>query len=902
MDAGNSQKSDPEKLSSALAMAVLIAVSFSLLAATAWSQADPEVAALIQRLKDKNTNVKVRRNAALALGFMKANQKEAVPALVAALKDPDAEVRRDAAFALGEIGPGAKEAVPALIAALKDPDGGVRRIAIGVLGMIGLGAKEAVPALIAALKDPDAGVRGSAAQALGWIGLGAKEAVPALIAALKDPLRLSESAGALVTFADAARDAKRTDMIEQIDQVAKALEANSFPEHAKRVRIDADLLRAIQPPWYQRLFAEVGHHPVIAGVAAVYFGLFFVSVVLLLLYPLALLRISQAAASLSTAPTINKVIGVGEAVFVFGLFRYHPRVLDAWVSRHIAPARDQFNSTPTAKQREVHVVEVPVELDHQVIPGLRAEDLQHVFNRNRTDVLVWGEGGSGKTSLACQIARWVMSDDRATRPCAQRMLPILIEQDLNLEVGKDKAVLIEVIRGQLKELTGDVDAPPQELVRHLLKRKRVLLIADGLSELSPVTQNKLRPLDPEFDANALVVTSRLEEGLDGVIKTVIHPHRIPGNRLSSFMEAYLTRCGKRALFDDAEFFEGCKRLSSMVGERDTTVLLARLYADQIIAAKERQASEDLPENIPDLMLEYLNRINRKNPQKREDRRVHAAAKTIAWECLRQSFRPIPAPFDAVVAALGEDAKPTLEYMERDLHLVETIGAARDRIRFALDPLAEYMAAFEVLERYGDDEDAWREFLARADAAQGAPESIKGFLLAVRDCCQAKGTELNVPSFVAVELVKRAGLDPQAVSTALVQQRVKDLIFRLNLPHADDRGAAPHALGTIGADAQAAVPALIEKLGDADGTVRYAALVALRQIAPNNQTVVPALTQSLNDGTPGAVGLVAALSAEGLDDAMFAAEALKQFHPETLHAMQGFGDGLKQPDYVSKPES
>ena len=87
MDAGNSQKSDPEKLSSALAMAVLIAVSFSLLAATAWSQADPEVAALIQRLKDKNTNVKVRRNAALALGFMKANQKEAVPALVAALKD-----------------------------------------------------------------------------------------------------------------------------------------------------------------------------------------------------------------------------------------------------------------------------------------------------------------------------------------------------------------------------------------------------------------------------------------------------------------------------------------------------------------------------------------------------------------------------------------------------------------------------------------------------------------------------------------------------------------------------------------------------------------------------------------------------------------------------------------------
>ena len=52
-----------------------------------------------------------------------------------------------------------------------------------------------------------------------------------------------------------------------------------------------------------------------------------------------------------------------------------------------------------------------------------------------------------------------MSDDRVTRPYAQRMLPILIEQDLNLEVGKDKAVLMEVVRGRLKELTGEVDAP-----------------------------------------------------------------------------------------------------------------------------------------------------------------------------------------------------------------------------------------------------------------------------------------------------------------------------------------------------------------------------------------------------------------------------------------------------------
>ena len=428
-----------------------------------------------------------------------------------------------------------------------------------------------------------------------------------------------------------------------------------------------------------------------------------------------------------------------------------------------------------------------------------------------------------------------------------------------------------------------------------------MLIADGLSELNEPTRKKLRPVDPEFDANALVVTSRLEESLDGVTKTVIHPHRIQGNRLSSFMEAYLSRCGRRALFDDAEFFEGCKRLSGMVGERDTTVLLAKLYADQMITVKDRQASEDLPENIPDLMLEYLNRINRTKREK-DDRTVHGAAKTVAWECLRQSFRPIPARFDAVVAGLGEGAKPTLEYMVRALHLVETIGAARDRIRFALDPLAEYMAALHVLEHCADDQDAWREFLSRADAAPDAPKGIKGFLLAVRDCCLAKGAGLNVPSFVAVELAKQAGLNPEEVSTARVQQRVRDLISRLNLPHADDRRAAALALGTIGSHAQAAVAALMERLADDDGAVRYAALVALGQITPNSQTVVPAVTHSLSDGTPGAVGLLAALSAEDLDHAMFAAEALKQFKPETLHAIHGSGDGLKRLDEGSKPES
>ena len=76
---------------------------------------------------------------------------EAVPALIAALRDPDAPVRLQAARALSRIGPEAAPAVPALTAALSDHDVLVRRNAARALGQIGPAAKHAVPELIRAL-------------------------------------------------------------------------------------------------------------------------------------------------------------------------------------------------------------------------------------------------------------------------------------------------------------------------------------------------------------------------------------------------------------------------------------------------------------------------------------------------------------------------------------------------------------------------------------------------------------------------------------------------------------------------------------------------------------------------------------------------------------------------------
>lgn len=60
--------------------------------------------------------------------------------------------------------------------------------------------------------------------------------------------------------------------------------------------------------------------------------------------------------------------------------------------------------------------------------------------------------------------------------------------------------------------------------------------------------------------------------------------------------------------------------------------------------------------------------------------------------------------------------------------------------------------------YKNDETLWRGFLAQAESMPNV-EAIKGFLLAVLDCCVAKVTEVQVPDFVAEELAKLVGLVP-----------------------------------------------------------------------------------------------------------------------------------------------
>jgi len=451
-------------------------------------------------------------------------------------------------------------------------------------------------------------------------------------------------------------------------------------------------------------------HPYWSAVIAGYLGLLLCWLIFSRIRPLWLYRINEALKPYTDFALPKELGGIKiplRYVLLVGFFHYSHRVLNTWVTQHLMTAREEFQRKTTVSDRAVHIP-LPVSLDGHEISHLTVEQVRPTFNQSRACLLIWGEGGVGKTSMACQVARWAMADMPSERLCAQHpMLPVLIEQALELKDKEHPHPFTDALRGELQALTHAEDPIPEEFVLQLLRRRRVLVIVDHFSEMPDATRQEIRPGQPEFPANALVITSRLEKPLGGVSPTTVNPLRIQGQWqvLASFLEDYLTARGKRDRFDSAEFFEYCRRLSLVVGTRDITVLLAKLYAELMIAAKEGNTNESLPETIPDLMLSYVNEVNRGiESHKQDDRLVHRVAKIMAWECLKRTYRPTPAPRQNVLAALtGEqDAEVMLTYLENRLRLIQTWGAGRNEICFTLDPLAEYLAGLHVLDQYGDN--------------------------------------------------------------------------------------------------------------------------------------------------------------------------------------------------------
>ncbi len=645
------------------------------------AEAKTAVPQLILLLKDSDTDVRI--SAASALGSMGAEAKTAVPQLILLLKDSDTDVRRSAASALGSMGAEAKTAVPQLILLLKDSDTDVRISAASALGSIGAEAKTAVPQLIPLLKDSDTDVRRSATSALGSIGAEAKAAVSQLVPLLKDSdtdVRFS-GAYALESIALSLQEKAKTLTSQELSQVISNLEsalkilvepqADFSKTTIANLRVYIKNLKAEQNA---NLFNLISQNQWVA--ATIIYLIFFPSLwfAILRLRPLWLLRINDALKPYEfKLPETwgGAPVRIRDLTFI-SIFIYRPRVLDSWISAHIETVREQFAQRNTVKSRATYIP-VSFELDDKKLPQLRGQDLPAIFTKKRICLLIWGEGGIGKTSIACQIADWAMEPDKTKRLCKHLMIPILIEEELETKVAEGKHPFFEAIRGQLKSITNHPTPISEELLQKLLQQRRILVIADHFSEMAETTQKEIDPNAADFPINALVVTSRLDSTMGKANKNTLHPLRIEGSELSAFMEKYLDKLGKLNLFNGSQFHYACGDLAKLLEEiriqgRSTTVLFAKLYADVLVAKMEGNKSGNLPENIPDLMLSYLNELNRDMVEnKLTDITVHEDAKLLAWECLKLTYRPTSTKIQDAINTLStfepQDVERRFKYLE-----------------------------------------------------------------------------------------------------------------------------------------------------------------------------------------------------------------------------------------------
>jgi HEAT repeat protein len=724
---------------------------------------------LLRIVKDSSEDPAVRDRARIAL-----EGGVAVPGLISIVEDPGVDVpgRLRACATLGALDKNATAAVAPLAKILGDEgeDASLRRCAASTIGEIGVGSSPAsVTALTDALGSSDEQLRGRAAFSLGELGSAAKPALPKLITALHG---VTGDAEARMNAAHAlgqigVRDEK---VLRQLTETA-----GNDPALNVRSAAKASLKKLEEPPLWTSLLTLQDKYPIIrllVYLVAAHLLFWAITAALFWLAPLSLLWANEKLAPVSHIPFpwFGGLKLPTRYVFAIGFFHHHPRVLDAWVNKHVSGAREEFAQMRVAKENEIYV---PISVDFgDGTPSshFAPADLSSFFRREVSRLLIVGDGGIGKTNLAVELCRRALDHDVDGRLCRSHlMIPVLLEE-LKKPKSMQASTILARIQSLLHNLAPSADKPSVSLVQHLLKRRRVLPVIDSFSEMHPETRAEMVAAICDGPFNAVIITSRTREDMGDLQSKVIAPQKLVRSNLNLFVQSYLERRGKlQVIGSTREFQYACFKLASIVDKGAVTVLLAKLFADQLIADSERALDDpsliEFPQTVPDLIIKSIKTLNR-----HQDRGpfpsslVIAASQAIAWRCIEETLSPRSISYQSAVEALRDDVvavemrglglhpddvtlRSLLEHLDRELGIISMTETHPTRVRFTLDPFSEYLAGLYLLDKFGANQMAWSGFLSKASAF-----GQKGFVLALRDCCLSKGRDYCTPESVAGELI------------------------------------------------------------------------------------------------------------------------------------------------------
>ena len=370
----------------------------------------------------------------LASGFAQTPQSPEVTELVQALKSPDAETRADAALKLGNLNSAAGSAADDLIAALQDTDWTVRYQATSALVEIGTPADTLFAALLPVLNDENGDVGRNAADAIGSVAKRFNDKAeslsdPDLNVALQQLNNVNEALKSL-------SDPRAKNAVDLQDTAGNVRRAINYIEQIQRGRAEdaaywkdphSPVIPQPTPSTSERLKDWITRHKTEAGLGTYLLLVLSLNALFLAAYPISLLYINNGlkrVSDLGLPPPLNSIKLTPGLVFGVGFLNYHPRVLDAWVKKYAPVARKHLDERRTFRDRRVYV-NVPIDFPAGNKPPTPA-DFHPLFDETSAVVLLWGDGGSGKTTLACQMARWALADEECERLCrTHRIMPCL---------------------------------------------------------------------------------------------------------------------------------------------------------------------------------------------------------------------------------------------------------------------------------------------------------------------------------------------------------------------------------------------------------------------------------------------------------------------------------------------
>ncbi|MHB8270253.1 transporter substrate-binding domain-containing protein [Bradyrhizobium sp.] len=495
---------------------------------------------------------------------------------------------------------------------------------------------------------------------------------------------------------------------------------------------------------------------------------------LLVYRPRAILIVNQALRRLEIpAIEIGPVKGLSSTTIRWLLlvapFEFLPRVLDDWIRANERQISTSFQNILTVQSKKLFYA-VDITVDGIVINDQNSRDREiklkslaaRIFSESRA-ILVIGEGGIGKTSIACWFGQQALVANAKTERTLNGVdifphpiLPILFESDIP-ETESVKAVS----RTKLSDLVGfDVS---EALLTALVTSNRVFVIVDGYSERDKATQSKFSSLEPSLRFRRMLITSRTREAAMGIPIAVIEPHRLSGPVIANFLSAYVDG----SVVSDELFYRACAQISVLIRTANVTPLFVALYGQMLDQKTGSQVARDAPRNIPDLVEEYLATINdRVSFGRRQFPEILMAAKAASWACLQPNFVPGELSGDRMLRLTNQAGRPLqreiIDYLSAKLgFLLNTRG---DIFKVSQDPLAEYLAAIFLLEAASRSDPAenpndalsWNGFVKfvadRTDSVQSLPI---GFISALLDVAKHKGYNLDPPILAQLQTWEEA---------------------------------------------------------------------------------------------------------------------------------------------------